>query len=115
MHRLFACCVTVTLLVTATRLRAAEVEIRRDVEFAKVDGEPLHLDLWLQPKASSPTVVYVHGGGFTGGDKRHLETGFKPIFELLLPAGFSVASVNYRVAPKHRFPAAPHDRYVTLC
>ncbi|MBB77162.1 MAG: hypothetical protein CMJ75_21870 [Planctomycetaceae bacterium] len=109
MHRLAPCYVIVFLLCAVASLRATEIETRRDVEFTKVAGESLHLDMWLQPGASNPAVIYVHGGGFTGGDKRHIETGFKPIFELLLPAGFSVVSVNYRVAPKHRFPAAPKD------
>ena len=109
MHRLPTCYVIFSLLCTVPGLPASEVEIRRDVEFTKVAGESLHLDMWLQPGMSNPAVIYVHGGGFTGGDKQQIETGFKPIFELLLPAGFSVVSVNYRVAPKHRFPAAPKD------
>ena len=110
MHTIRPPITAITLLMaTAALIQAAGPEIRRDVEFAVVSGESLRLDAWLQPAESSPAVIYVHGGGFTGGDKRHLETGFKPIFELLLPAGFSVLSVDYRVAPKHPFPAAPDD------
>jgi acetyl esterase/lipase len=55
---------------------------------------------------SLPLVVIVHGGGFSRMDKRdwHLYPGFFALRE-----GFSVASVNYRLAPKHPFPAAVDD------
>lgn len=53
-----------------------------------------------------PVLILVHGGGFTHCDKRdwHLYPGFHALGE-----GFALASVNYRLAPRCPFPAAPDD------
>ena len=53
-----------------------------------------------------PTMIYVHGGGFTRGDKRDLP---KPLFDDFTKAGFNWISVNYRLAPKYTFPAETDD------
>lgn len=55
------------------------------------------LDFWRSPAATAekpaPLVVFIHGGGFVGGDK----TSFRgPKVQALLDKGVSVASINYR-------------------
>src|SRR4051812_15244710 len=53
------------------------------------------LDFW-QAKSETPTplVVLIHGGGWTGGDKKGFGTSsIKPY----LDAGISVAAINYRL------------------
>ena len=53
-----------------------------------------------------PLVVYVHGGGWVIGSIE----GFDPLCRALAnAAGALVASVDYRLAPEHPFPAAPDD------
>jgi len=50
--------------------------------------------------------MYVHGGGMTSGEKSDLN----PVFlEALASAGYAVASVNYRLAPKFKFPVQIED------
>ncbi|KAF0238297.1 MAG: esterase/lipase-like [Prolixibacteraceae bacterium] len=52
-------------------------------------------DIWLA-KAEKPTplVIYIHGGGFTGGDKsRYFQSEDVLRF---LDAGVSIATINYR-------------------
>ncbi len=52
-----------------------------------------------------PALVFVHGGGWTGGDKN----GGGPELPALRDAGFLVVSVNYRLAPQFQFPAMIED------
>lgn len=65
------------------------------------------LDLW-KAKADRPTplVVYIHGGGFIGGDKRSLNS---LLLELCLKGGISVAAINYRYSTQAPYPAPMLD------
>ncbi|MFH1919433.1 MAG: alpha/beta hydrolase [Planctomycetota bacterium] len=65
------------------------------------------LDLW-QAESDEPTplVVYIHGGGFSGGDKQSLNPGRLREY---LEAGFSVAAINYRLTNVAPAPAAYLD------
>jgi acetyl esterase/lipase len=65
------------------------------------------LDLYL-PKSGEPTplVLYIHGGGFQGGDKRSLSSAEGKSY---LDAGFAVAALNYRLTKTAPMPAAYMD------
>jgi acetyl esterase len=51
-------------------------------------------------------IVYYHGGGWVTGD---LDTHDQPCRLLAKTSGARVLSVDYRLAPEHRFPAAVED------
>jgi acetyl esterase len=53
-----------------------------------------------------PVLVYFHGGGWTIGD---LDTHDVLCRQLCAASGCAVLSVDYRMGPEHRFPAAPED------
>jgi acetyl esterase len=55
-----------------------------------------------------PVVLYFHGGGWVIGD---LEVVDRPCRQLASAAGAIVVSVDYRLAPEHRYPAAFDDCY----
>src|SRR5438045_1220523 len=82
-------------------------ELKTDIEFAKAGNVSLTLDAFVPEGAGPfPTCILVHGGGFTKGDK----TSFiKPLFEPLSKAGFAWFTINYRLAPAHRWPACLDD------
>src|SRR5919106_1967345 len=55
-----------------------------------------------------PAYVYFHGGGWVIGD---LETHDVLCRQLTAASGASVISVDYRLAPEHKFPAAADDAW----
>lgn len=60
---------------------------------------------------SSPVIIYYHGGGWVLGD---LETA-DPLCRCLADrSGYTVVSVDYRLAPEHPFPAAVLDGFRAL-
>lgn len=58
-----------------------------------------------------PVLVYFHGGGWVVGD---LDTQDMICRGLCHGAGCLVVSVDYRLAPEHRFPAAVDDAYAAV-
>ena len=67
-----------------------------------------HPHTWAEPQ---PALVYFHGGGFTIGS---LDTHDRVCRALAAASGVTVFSVDYRLAPEHRFPAAVDDAFDTL-
>ena len=59
-----------------------------------------------QTQAQLPALVYIHGGGWTIGD---LDTHDVLCRSLCLQADVVVISVDYRMGPEHKFPAAFDD------
>jgi len=56
--------------------------------------------------AAGPVVVFFHGGGWVIGD---LETHDPLCAEVARVTRMTVVSIDYRLAPEHRFPAATED------
>lgn len=65
------------------------------------------LDLWLaKSDKATPVYVHIHGGGWLGGDKNTLSPA---LLKIMLDAGVSVASINYRYSTQAPLPAPVHD------
>jgi len=95
------------LAVALVSAQAAPAGMKTDVEFARPGGFSLTLDAWTpEGKGPFPTVIIVHGGGFSRGDK---QTYVKPLFPVLSEAGFVWFTINYRLAPQYHFPAPVED------
>jgi acetyl esterase len=82
------------------------------------DGHGLHARLWVPhaapqavPASGWPVLVYWHGGGFTVGSSRTHESLCRHLAHL---AHCAVVSVDYRLAPEHRFPTAVNDAVDSL-
>lgn len=93
---------------------APEMTEVRNLQAESIHGEvPLRLfrpvdDARQESSASTdlPVLVYFHGGGWLMGD---LDTHDTLCRELANGSGCAVVSVDYRMAPEHRFPAAVDD------
>lgn len=79
----------------------------RDVVFARVAEETLRLDLAAPTEGDGPfpAVVCLHGGGWVGGDRKQMTS----TIEVLARRGYVAVTPDYRLAPKHRFPACVED------
>jgi len=62
-------------------------------------------------EARLPVLLYLHGGGFTIGS---LETHDSLCRQLALRSGAAVLSLDYRLAPEHKFPAAVDDAWAVM-
>jgi acetyl esterase len=82
-------------------------EVRSNLVYGQADGQDLKLDACV-PAGPGPfaAAILVHGGGWTSGDKR---VNFAPLFDPLHRAGLAWFSINYRLAPKYRYPACLDD------
>ncbi|MBN2392302.1 MAG: alpha/beta hydrolase [Anaerolineae bacterium] len=74
-----------------------------DVTYGTADGHELKMDVYY-PASGGPWsgVIFVHGGGWTEGDKA-------PLPVIPTASGYLVVSINYRMYPAYRFPAMIED------
>ena len=80
----------------------------RHVSAAGPAGDvPLHV-YTPAGKGPFPVIVYFHGGGFVLGETKTYEPSLRALAH---GANAVVVSVDYRLAPEHRFPAAPDDAF----
>lgn len=102
-------------LIAVGAALASAAEVRRDLEYGRAGGERLLLDAGVPDGPGPfPVVILVHGGGWRRGDKAGSDepgngADITPWFAPLTQAGFVWLSINYRLAPAHRWPACFED------
>jgi len=84
----------------------ATYRIDRDLVYAQPGGQRLLADAFI-PNAPGPHpgVLVVHGGGWMSGGRTQLNR----VAEMLAEADYTAVAINYRLAPKHTFPAQIED------
>ena len=87
----------------------SNVRAELDIPYAATDNPRQRLDLFLPKEAADegplPLVVFVHGGGWQGGDKR----AGTMLLPLVQSGEYAVASVGYRLTGEAIWPAQIHD------
>ncbi|MBI1790733.1 MAG: alpha/beta hydrolase [Acidobacteria bacterium] len=91
------------LLCAAALCRAEE-----GLVYGEAGGEILTMDYYpAAGKGPHPAAILIHGGGFVGGNSKNPSEAYCADF--LAPAGYAVFSINYRLAPRHPYPAMVED------
>jgi acetyl esterase/lipase len=83
-----------------------------DVTYSTSNGYECKLDVYARrnSKSPTPTVLYIHGGGWVAGSKEASILGILPYLEL----GLDVVNVEYRLAKVSLAPAAVEDCRLSL-
>ena len=88
----------------------ADVTVTRDIRYGPADRNLLDVFTADGAPEGRPVLLFVHGGGFTGGNKA---TPGSPFYDNvpLWAARNGLVGVNmtYRLAPQHPWPAGPED------
>lgn len=87
-----------------------------DLHFPARDGHRLAARLYAGADRGEggiglPALLYLHGGGYTIGS---IATHDVLCRELCRLSGCAIVSLDYRLAPEHRFPQAVHDSWDAL-
>ena len=89
---------------------AETVEIRFDQPYAGNDNPKQQIDVYLPKKPAGkdplPAVVFIHGGGWSGGDRKAYVA---PASALAAGGKFVAFSVGYRLSGEKTWPAQIHD------
>lgn len=104
------------LLIPFPAASAEPVKLKeyKEVVYSTVEKEDLRLELIVpDTPGPHPVVICFHGGAWSWGDRLKLcgPSTFNPggkdkgMLNVLAENGFAAASVGYRLAPRHRFPA----------
>lgn len=84
------------------------VPFKKDVQYCSTTNPRQSLDIFLPPSvAPTPLVIFIHGGGWTYGDKKSKVLSYYG--EPLLKQGIAVASINYRLHPEGDYPDSYQD------
>ncbi len=89
----------------------APLERVEDITVPADDGTPLPARLYAPSRERLPLLLYLHGGGFTIGG---IETHDSLCRQFALRSGGAVVSLEYRLAPEHRFPTAVEDSWAAM-
>ena len=82
-----------------------DVQVIRDFEYARVNHQPLLLDIYLPEKGPRPlpVILWIHGGAWIAGSKEPCQ------IVSFSGKGYAIVSMNYRLTGEARFPAQIND------
>ncbi len=98
---LMACSIAVLLFGSA----GASDRDERDLAYGRDPKQ--RLDLTTPASHGFPTVVFIHGGSLTSGDKA--DDDYRRVGVPFVGSGIACANVNYRLAPVHAWPSQAED------
>lgn len=106
-HTLAKTLVAVAALVVLAA--AQQTRIERDVVYRPDGGPDQRLDLYTPSASGFPTVIFAHGGSLSESGERRSSEVYARVCEPFVAGGIGCATIDYRLAPMHRWPAMPED------
>jgi acetyl esterase/lipase len=88
--------------------KGLKIKSERDVVYWTFENRELYADLFYPNKTQAKNVqaiILIHGGGWASGNKSHLV----PMSQKLAANGFFTATVEHRLSPEAKYPAAISD------
>jgi acetyl esterase/lipase len=93
-----------------------DVAVARDLKYGS--HERNRLDVFTPASGyepSRPVLIFVHGGGFVGGDKQMPGTPFYDnIGQWAVRNGFNGVTITYRLAPQNQWPSGIEDLHKVI-
>jgi triacylglycerol lipase len=92
----------------------AGIKAQRDIAYGSDPKETLDLFTPEAKGKARPILIFVHGGGFTGGDKSKAGDGsMSPFYDNMMiwavSHGMIGVNINYRLAPAAQYPVVQHE------
>lgn len=87
----------------------APPQVERDVAYVEGGGTDQRLDLYLPRTERFPTVIFIHGGSLSESGERRSSELYARVCEPFVASGIGCATMDYRLAPTHKWPAMPND------
>jgi acetyl esterase/lipase len=105
------CLISAIIILSAGYCPAQQgepIRVLRDLEYNRINGTSLLLDLYLPVNAKGPlpVIVWIHGGGWRAGSKNLASNGIQV---RQASRGYAVASINYRLSDVAKHPAQVED------
>ena len=84
-----------------------EIEEIKNIEYKSIDGKSLQLDIYKPKniKKSAPLLVFIHGGGWKGGNR----SDYLIYLVDFAKRGYITATVSYRLLKDGPYPACVED------
>lgn len=94
---------SVLVFCFSSSLLQAQKDTTKNIVYAEAGGKKLLLDLYMPSGKKDPyLIVWIHGGAWRSGSKESPPLG-------MLPYGYALASINYRLSEEAAFPAPIYD------
>lgn len=84
------------------------IGVDSNLVYCNIDGRALHLDVFYPKRHASakrPAVLLIHGGGWRSGSRDQQV----PMAQQLAVKGYVAITVEYRLSPEAKYPAAVYD------
>lgn len=88
--------IAIVLFLFVAPALAGEMQVHKDISYSESKQERQKLDVYaLKGGKNLPVVLWIHGGGWQGGDKGEVDN--KP--KAFVDKGYVFISINYRLLP----------------